>query len=396
MNGYRLLGPAAACAPAVRGLDRRPPGDAPGAAASSRVRRLAAALAAALLAALPASAAEDLTQVTLPVVEVKAVADRPVRTYPGRVVPVAQVNVIPQVSGEILEVAFENGSVVKPGDLLYRLDPVKYEAAVKNAEAKVAECKATLSYAELSNTRHQKLLETRAVSLDAADNALASRDSARAALEAAKADLISARDDLRHCRITAPIAAKVGSTQFTAGNYLQKGQGTLVSLVQYRPIRVRFSMSNRDYLEMFGGSTRRCREEGVVSLRLADGTAYKEQGAIEYSENAADERTDTIQFYALYPNLEYGLRPGGTVSVSLTPKKGVLRPAVPPTAVLQDVQGPYVWVVGADGAAERRYIARGGIEGDWQFVEKGLTVGERVVADGGHKVRKGMKVNPAP
>ena len=333
--------------------------------------------------ALAAFGAEDLTRITLPVTEVKAVADKPVRTYPGRVVPVAQVNVIPQVSGEILEVAFENGSEVKKGDLLYRLDSVKYEAAVKNAEAKVAECTASLGYAELSYARHLKLVATRAVSQDALDNALSARDSARASLEAAKADLMTARDDLRHCRITAPIAAKVGTTQFTEGNYLQKGQGTLVTLIQFRPIRVRFSISNRDFLEMFGGSTKRCRAEGQLSLRLADGTTF-------------GELTDTIQMYALYPNSAYGLRPGGTVAVSLTSKKGVPRPAVPPTAILQDVQGPYVWVVGGDGTAERRYIARGNIQGDWQFVEKGLKVGEKIVADGGHKVRKGMKVTPAP
>ena len=358
--------------------------------------RLSSIVSAAALLALTAFGAEDLTRITLPVVEVKSVPDRRVRTYPGRVVPVAQVNVIPQVSGEILEVAFENGSRVKPGDLLYRLDPVKYEAAVKNAEAKVAECKATLSYAELSYARHQKLVASRAVSQDALDNALSTRDSARAALEAAKADLISARDDLRHCRIVAPIAAKVGTTHYTVGNYLQKGQGTLVTLIQYRPIRVRFSISNREFLEMFGGSTKRCQDEGVLSLRLADGSEYAEEGIIEYSENSADEKTDTIQFFALYPNAEFGLRPGGTVTVSLTSKKGVPRPAIPPTAVLQDVQGPYVWVVREDGSAERRYIARGNIEGDWQFVEKGLRVGERIVADGGHKVRKGMKVVAAP
>lgn len=345
---------------------------------------------------LAVSGAEDQTKVTLPVTEVKNVADRPTRTYPGRVVPVAQVNVIPQVSGEILDVAFENGSVVKKGDMLYRLDPVKYEAAVKNAEAKVAECTATLSYAERNFTRHQNLVQTRAVSQDAVDNALSTRDSARAALEAAKADLVSARDDLRHCRILAPITGKIGTTQYTAGNYLQKGQGTLVSLIQYRPIRVRFSVSNRDFLEMFGGDTKRFREEGGLALTLADGSEYAEEGVVEYSENSADEQTDTIQIYALYPNANVGLRPGGTVSVSLTPKNGVLRPAIPPTAVLQDVQGPYVWVVAEDGTPSRRYIARGNIEGDWQFVEKGLRVGERIVADGGHKVRKGMKVVAAP
>lgn len=337
---------------------------------SAQAAALAALAAPAALAALAAIAAglaaatcraEDLTRITLPVTEVKAVDDRPVRTYPGRVVPVAQVKVIPQVSGEVLEVAFENGRMVRKGDLLYRLDPVKYEAAVKNAEAKVAECTAALGYAELSYARHLKLVSTRAVSQDALDGALSARDSARAALEAAKADLVAARDDLRHCRIVAPISAKAGTTRFTEGNYLQKGQAELVTLIQYRPIRVRFSVSNRDFLEMFGGSTRRCREEGVLSLRLADGTEFGEAGSIEYSENAADEMTDTVQMYATYPNDGYRLRPGGTVSVSLSSKRGVPRPAVPPTAVLQDVKGPYVWVVGDGGEAERRYVARGDI-----------------------------------
>ena len=93
-------------------------------------------------AAAPASA-KKTTSVTLPVATVAQVDDFRTKTYPGRVVPVAQVNVVPQVSGEILEVGFVNGAVVKEGDLLFRLDSVKYQAAVKNAEAKVAECRPT-------------------------------------------------------------------------------------------------------------------------------------------------------------------------------------------------------------------------------------------------------------
>ena len=334
--------------------------------------------------------------ITLPVVEVKEVADFKTRIYPGRVVPVAQVNVVPQVSGEILEVGFENGSVVKEGQLLYRLDSVKYEAAVKNAEAKVAECKANLSYAELSYTRHKKLLESRAVSLDAVDNALSQRDSSRAAYAAAQAELISARDDLKHCRIVAPINAKAGSTAFTKGNYVTTSSGTLVTLVQYRPIRVRFSISNREYLEMFGGATRSLQQDGVVALMLADGREYEEPGEIEYTENASDERTDTMQVYALFKNASFNLKPGGTVTVTLTTKKGVMRPAIPPTAILQDVQGPYVWVLDGQNRVSRRSVARGDISGDWLFVEKGLKKGERIVGDGAHKVHKGMTVNPAP
>lgn len=356
-------------------------------------RQTAAALLAALAAAaLPARAADDLV---LPLVQVELATDRQVKTYPGRVVPVAQVDVIPQVSGEILEVGFENGAVVKAGDLLYLLDPVKYEAAVKNAEAKVAECKAALSYAEQSYTRHRKLVGTRAVSQDAVDSALSARDSARAALAAAEADLISAKDDLRHCRITAPIAGKLGTTQYTAGNYLQKGQGTLVTLIQSAPIRVRFSISNAEFLEMFGGRTSLFRENGVVTLTLADGRTYEEDGRIEYSDNTADDQTDTIQVFALFPNAHRVLKPGSTVGVTLQSREGVKRPAVPPSAVLQDMHGSYVWVVKNGGAVERRYIVRGKTEAETQFVASGLKPGETVVADGVHKVGKKSTVRPA-
>lgn len=333
---------------------------------------------------------------TLPVAEVSEIADFKLRTYPGRVVPIAQVNVVPQVSGEILEVGFDNGAEVKAGQLLYRLDPVKYEAAVKNAEAKIAECKANLSYAELSYVRHKKLLESRAVSLDAVDNALSQRDSSRAAYAAAEAELVSARDDLKHCRIVAPINAKAGSTAFTKGNYVTTQSGTLVTLVQYRPIRVRFSISNREFLEMFGGSTKAMQKNGVVKLTLADGKEFSEPGEIEYTENISDERTDTMQVYACFKNEAFNLKPSGTVTVTLTSKKGVMRPAIPPTAILQDVQGPYVWVLDGNNVASRRSVARGDAVGDWLFIEKGLVKGERIVSDGAHKVTKGMTITPAP
>jgi len=350
------------------------------------------------LAALVFFAAQNLfaASIVLPVARVVERPDKRVSTYPGRVVAVARVDVIPQVSGEILEVAFENGAVVKAGDVLYRIDPVKYEAAVKNAESKLAEMKANAKYAELSYERHKMLLETRAVSVDAADNALSQRDSTRAALAAAQADLLAAQDDLKHCTIVAPISGKVGSTAKTKGNYAIKGSGTLVTLVQSRPMRVRFAISNREFLDLFGGSTERMRAESQLALTLANGEPYAEEGKVEYIENEADDRTDTMLVYAIFPNETRKLRAGGTVSVTLSPKTGVMRPAIPPTAILQDTQGPYVWALDAAGRAERRTVARGEAVGDWLFVEKGLKPGERIVADGAHRVKRGMMVTPAP
>ena len=99
--------------------------------------------------------------------------------------------------------------------------------------------------------------------------------------------------------------------------------------------------------------------------------------------------------YAQFANGDLKLVPGGTVAVTIASKRGIMRPAIPPTAVLQDTQGPYVWAVGEDGRVERRTIARGDANGDWLFVEKGLKVGEKIVADGAHKVRRGDTVKAA-
>ena len=333
-------------------------------------------------------------EIIVPVCEVVERPDPRVSLYPGRVVPIAQVDVIPQVSGEIREVCFANGQSVKAGDVLYRIDPIKYEAAVKNAEAKLQECKANVQYAELSYERHKKLLDTRAVSLDAVDNALSQRDSSRAAFEAAKAELVAARDDLVHCTIVAPIAGKVGTTAKTEGNYVAAGSLTLVSIVQLDPIRVRFSVSNRELLELVSSRGRRRRDDVEISVSLANGSAFDDAGEIEYVDNMADEATDSLSIYAKFANPKKQLVPGGVVSVTLRSKTGVMRPAIPPTAILQDTQGPYVWALDEKGVAQRRTVARGDLVGDWLFVEKGLKVGERIVSDGAHRVKKGMVVKP--
>lgn len=333
--------------------------------------------------------------ITAYVAEVKELADFQTRTYPGRVTPVALANVRAQVSGEIIEVCFSNGSSVVQGQTLYRIDSVKYEAAVRNIEARVAECKANLLYAEQSHERHKRLIEARAVSRDAADSALAQRDTARAALAAAEAELVSARDDLKHCVIVAPVEGKTGTTAFTEGNYVKAASEPLVRIVRLSPIRVRFSMSNRDFLSMFGGCTDTLREDGDVALVLADGSRYAEKGTVEYVDNITDSRTDTICVYVLFDNGTGRLKPGDGVTVALSSRKGTKRIAVPQTAVLQDTQGAYVWLLDADSRAERRAVSRGNVSGEWVFIEKGLSKGERIVVDGAHRVRKGMIVASA-
>ena len=347
----------------------------------------------AVMTVLSASAAIGAA-LTLPVAEVKGAVDNQSKVFPAKVVSIQHVDLAPEVSGEIVEVCCDDGALVKEGTVLFRLNPLKYRSALKNAQAKDAECKATKLYADSTYERHEKLVKTKAVSQDAVDSARASRDVAASTLEAAEAELAVAEYNLAHCEVKAPISGKIGTLRLTKGNYASPEKGALVTINQISPIRVRFAISNADFLTMFGGRSTMLKSKGQVEVVLADGSAFGEKGEVDYTENTADELTDSLRVYAKFANSERILRSGGTVGVILSNKDGVVTPAIPPSAVMQDVQGPYVWVVGADGAASRRSIVRGRQTGDLLFITSGLKVGERVVTDGTHKVASGDIVTP--
>ena len=332
--------------------------------------------------------------IILPVAEVQGVKDKSARTYPGRIVSVAEVVIRPQVSGEILEVGFSNGERVDKGKVLYRIDPVQYNAAVKNAEAKVVELKASLAYAEKNATRHCELVKTRAVSQDALENAMSVRDASRAALAAAEANLSAVRDDLRHCTIVAPISGRVGSTEFTEGNYVQKGEGNLVTLVQTDPIRVRFQMSNAHFAMYFGSDIGTICRDAYIGIKLVSGGVTCATGRVEYVENVADALTDTVSINALIDNPCEKFRRGQTVMVDVENRNGILCAAVPPNAVAQDIVGAYVWTVSSDNRAAKRRIVRSALQDGLLLLKSGLAIGERVVADGIHRVSEGVEIMP--
>lgn len=328
----------------------------------------------------------------VPVAEVGEMSDDSPRNYPGRICPVEEVSVRPQVTGEILEVCFANGQEVKKGDVLYRLDSVQYNAAFKNAQAKVAECKATRDYAQIAVNRYDQLIKTRAVSQDECDKALVAFSVAEASLAAAEASAAAARDDLAHCTIVAPISGRVGTTRKTVGNFVQRGDAGMVDLVQTDPIRVRFQVSNADYAAGFGSSVKRIVEEATVELRLKSGDESSRTGRVEYVENLSDALSDTAVVYALVDNPQGAFLGGQTVMVTLRRAQGILRAAVPPNAVAQDLRGHYVWVVGDGNRAERRDVVRGALRNGQIVILNGLRSGERIVTDGVHLVRAGDRI----
>ena len=343
-----------------------------------------------------ASAEEEPFAEPAPVVgigEVSPVRYQISRRYSGQIVSCSVIRIVTRCSGEILEVGFHDGDRVKAGQMLYRLDPVQYESAAQNAEARVAECKAKLQNAHSSYDRNKRLFEQKAVSREDLDNAKADYDSATALLASAEAELVAAKDNLEKTVITAPGDGQAGVTNYTRGNYVTPESETLVTIVQTSPIRVRFAVSYADYLSLFG-SPESLKQDGIVEISLADGTEYSETGTVELLNNEINPQTDSILVYANFENKDSKLISGGIVQVVLRRASRTESMAVAPSAVVYDNTGSFVYVLDGENRAEKRYVKTGHLTETEQIIEEGVHLGETVVIKGTHKVEPGMAVSP--
>ena len=351
----------------------------------------ASLLGAALLFASTLLPAQQMPAPTVALSEVTTVKAVESRRFTGILLSPSRVNLVVRVSGELLEVGFKEGDLVQKGQMLYRLDNVRYDAAVKQAGATVEKCKASLDYSESNYNRVKALFDKNVTTKDALEAAQMAFYADKASLRAAEASLIMAGDDLNNTVVTAPITGKIGLNNFTVGNYLTPSAGVLATVVQMDPIRLSFSISNRDFLRLFG-SAQAFVEKAEVTITLADGTAYPERAAFEFFNNEANRSTDTRQIYMLLPNKEMRLLPNSTVAVNLTLRADEEQCAITPSALMSDEKGSYVYVVGDDNVAQRRDIVTGAYDGKVQVVTSGLKPGERVVSEGTHKVVPGAPV----
>lgn len=330
-------------------------------------------------------------KVRVPVCAVTEAEDTVSSEYVGLVQSKEVVRVVPQVSGELLEVSFADGSLVKSGQTLYRIDDVRYRAAVKSCEAKVAEAKAKLAYGKSNLARTKTLFDKEVTTLDSYESVRSETEALAAQVSSAEAALVTAQEDLRRCVITSPIDGMVATTNVTRGNYVTAGGTALVTVFQMNPIRVRFSVSSRDFLS-FGGKLEELQQGWECTVTLSDGKAYGKPGQLELVNYEANRNTDTVQLFALFENPDFQLLPNSTVTVSFARKTGRRLPAVPVTAVMHDRDGAYVWLLDGEDKAVKRHVALGADRGGLQLVLSGLAVGDRVVSDGTHKVMAGAVI----
>ena len=333
----------------------------------------------------------------------------------GNVEAVQQVEVRARVEGFLDKVSFTEGSTVTAGAVLYEIEQGPYQAALDQAnaalaaaQAQLASAQATLKQKEAELGRQTTLARQQFASQAVLDQATALRDEAAAAVQQASAQIHSAQAqinaanlNLSYTTLKAPIAGVIGKTSSTIGNLVSPSTGVLATIVQMSPIRVVFSIPERDYVTIMKFLAGQSGKEGAGSydlfspqLLLPDGTDYGRAGKIEFINNQIDPTTGTVAVRATFDNPDNVLLPGQYASVTVQVGRSQSRPNVPQTAVLQDEQGSYVYVVDRDNRVQKRPI-KTGMRTDTGFaVESGLQQGEAVIVDGIQKARPGIIVQP--
>lgn len=267
------------------------------------------------------------------------------KKYVGNVEAINQVDSVARVSGTLsIAPGFDEGSHVKKGQLLFEIDPVPYQAKVDAAKAAIEQTKARIEYAQSNYNRLNDLYERNAGSKDDKESAFANLKSLEAELLSANAQLVLAEEDLKYTKIFAELDGRAGRRAYSAGSYVSPQSSALVRVVQTDPIYVRFTMSERDYISMFGNADA-LKATSSISLTLPNDETYPESGEISFVDNTVKSTTDTIKIWAKFPNPNETLSPGGVVTVNLTKKDTENAASVEPSAILFDNAGPFVYVL---------------------------------------------------
>ncbi|BBO75732.1 hemolysin secretion protein D [Desulfosarcina widdelii] len=355
-----------------------------------------------ILATASHAGAQSKAQAPPPLVEVAVITEKavnPPMTHVGRVEAIQAVDVQARVQGYLEKVAFTEGSRVKSGDLLYVIEQAPYAAQVKADDAKAAEARAALSKARQYRERLQNV-RSGGVSKTDLETALADEQEAQAKVNQAVATLDVSRLNLDYTTIKSPISGRIGVSNFTRGNLVGPESGPLARIVQLNPIRVVYSVSESDRVDVLlgiqgqGKSFEDAKKDLVPHLRLPNGAMYALPGRIEFTDNEVDSTTGTVAVRAMFDNPDELLLPGQFVTVELSLANPQNMPVVPQRAVLEDRQGQYVFVVDTENRVQRRNIATGVTIGTQWAVKSGLMAGETVVVSGVQKIRTGQTVNP--
>jgi membrane fusion protein, multidrug efflux system len=362
-----------------------------------------------MLCILVLSSCESTNNQGIGVPEVKVVQvikkDVPIKMeFVGQVYGLYDIPIRARVEGYLEGRFFNEGMPVKRGQLLYKIDPQPFEAAVAEKLSNLAVAQTNLVYAENDLQRIEPLAKRNAVSQSELDGAIASRDASRSTVKAAQASLNIANIQLSYTELHSPINGIIGKTQARIGEFVGRDPNPVIlnTVSRIDTIRVQFFITESDYLafarqareklDSLHSEELRRKREPSLDLILSDGSIHKYKGSLDFIDREVDASTGAILLQASFPNPEKLVRPGqyAKIKASVTTIKDAL--LIPMRSVME-LQGQFsVYVVNDSSMVEARQIIVGEKIDDMWLITEGINADDKIVFDGLQKIRSGMKV----
>jgi membrane fusion protein (multidrug efflux system) len=344
----------------------------------------------------------------MPPPEVAVVAVQPgdvgiVTELPGRLEASRTAQVRARAAGIVLQRLFREGSDVRAGQPLYKIDPAPLTAQAASANAALARAQANHGQAAALAQRYKPLVEANAISKQEYSNAVAAEKAAEAEVAAARAQVQTAQINLGYATVTAPISGRIGRALVTEGALVGQGEATpLATIQQIHPMFANFNQSSTEVLQMrralAEGKLKRApgSESAQVRIVMDDGSEYPQPGRLLFSDLSVDPTSGQVLLRAEVPNANGLLLPGMYVRVRLEQAKVGNAILLPQQAVTRSGQGDTVMVVDKEGKVAPRPVRVGNEQGGNWVILGGLNPGEQVVVEGFQKIRPGAQVKAVP